>query len=75
MWFWLRKFPVQQGAHAEVQGITSGPLGMSRRATLVVTYPGGRARVATLPNRSRVNGGIKFAARFNAACQAAARVG
>jgi hypothetical protein len=68
MWHALRKYPVQSGARAEVAGITSrGFLGWDEKATLVVTYPSGKAKTAFLRRRRNVRAGQRFAARFNAA--------
>jgi hypothetical protein len=72
MWFMLRKYPVQQGAHAEVTGISARR--SNQRGTLLVTYPGGKARTAVLSSSMRVRGAMKFAAKFNAACHTATNV-
>ena len=61
-------FPVQHGAHAEVQGITSR-IGGSR-GILVVSWPGGKVRTVRLARTMNVQSGMRFAGRFNARCEA-----
>ena len=63
----MRNFRIQPGAHAEVAGIT-GRGHHSQRATLVVSYPDGKARTIPLANGMNVRSALRFATRFNAAC-------
>ena len=67
MYFGLRKYPFHPGATAEVTGIT-GKGRHNQRGLMVVTYPDGTTKTATLTNLHNVKRGIRFAAKFYAQC-------